>query len=252
MTKRISLLMLLFASFLHTKAQTTDAELTTVILHKDSLFWKAYNTCDISKLDSFFVQDLEFYHDKGGPMLGLPAFVESMKNLCGNPNFKLRREPIPESIHVFPLRKGKDLYGAILTGVHVFYVTKDGKPEFLDGEASFTHLWLLKDGSWKMSRVLSYDHHAANKSRKAITLSNAALKAFAGKYKGPQSEIEITVATDHLVLNNNGKRSDIYPATASEFFMKERNLNFEFVTQSNVKKLLVKEDGGIAEELTRR
>jgi hypothetical protein len=27
--------------------------------------------------------------------------------------------------------------------------------------ATFFHLWLLGDGTWKMARVVSYDHHAA-------------------------------------------------------------------------------------------
>ena len=53
------------------------------------------------------------------------------------------------------------VYGAILSGEHVFYVRQKGKPEVLDGRAKFTHLWLLKDGVWKMSRVLSYDHGPA-------------------------------------------------------------------------------------------
>ena len=31
------------------------------------------------------------------------------------------------------------------------------------GEASFIHLWQYKDGAWKITRVISYDHHAAAK-----------------------------------------------------------------------------------------
>jgi hypothetical protein len=43
----------------------------------------------------------------------------------------------------------------------VFYIKEAGRDEFLDGHAKFTHVWLLKDGAWKMSRVLSYSHGPA-------------------------------------------------------------------------------------------
>jgi hypothetical protein len=29
------------------------------------------------------------------------------------------------------------------------------------GEAKFIHLWQNKDGAWKITRVISYDHGAA-------------------------------------------------------------------------------------------
>jgi len=31
------------------------------------------------------------------------------------------------------------------------------------GEAKFVHLWQNKDGAWKITRVLSYDHHAVSR-----------------------------------------------------------------------------------------
>jgi hypothetical protein len=33
-----------------------------------------------------------------------------------------------------------------------------GVPEWPVGEAKFLHIWQLKDGSWKLTRVVSYDH----------------------------------------------------------------------------------------------
>jgi hypothetical protein len=53
------------------------------------------------------------------------------------------------------------LYGAVISGEHLFYNTTKGGPEALAGRARFTHMLLLKDGAWKMSRVLSYDHGPA-------------------------------------------------------------------------------------------
>ena len=59
------------------------------------------------------------------------------------------------------LRNGDTVYGAIVAGEHLFYVRPPDKPEFLDGRARFVSLWLLKDGAWKMARLLSYDHGPA-------------------------------------------------------------------------------------------
>jgi hypothetical protein len=33
-----------------------------------------------------------------------------------------------------------------------------GAPECPVGEAKFLHIWQLKDGTWKLTRVVSYDH----------------------------------------------------------------------------------------------
>jgi hypothetical protein len=98
--------------------------------------------------------------------VGIDALTESVKkNLCGTNSSRLRREAVAGTIKVFPLRKGNEIYGAIMSGEHVFYVTENGKPEFLDGRANFTHLWLIRNGDYKMARILSFDHRPAS-SRK--------------------------------------------------------------------------------------
>ncbi|MGZ8517387.1 MAG: nuclear transport factor 2 family protein [Chitinophagaceae bacterium] len=156
---------LLLAIFLFSQAglaQTEQQELSSTILAKDSLFWRTYNNCDTSRFKNFFTNDVEFYHDKGGLTLGLEAFASSFKqNLCSNNDFRLRREVVAGTVSVFPLQKSDIIYGAILSGEHVFYVLEQGKKERLDGHARFTHVWLLKEGNWKMSRILSYDHGPA-------------------------------------------------------------------------------------------
>lgn len=147
----------------HAHAQTSDAELTATILHLDSSFWKTYNTCDTASMRQYFTNNLEFYHDKGGAQFGVSDMIDRFaRNLC-NGSFQLRREAVAGTLKVFPMRNGDTIYGAILTGDHYFYITEKGQAEKRTGFARFTHLWLKENGVWKMSRILSYDHGAANK-----------------------------------------------------------------------------------------
>jgi Domain of unknown function (DUF4440) len=145
-------------------AQDTEQKIMKHILHKDSLFWQSYNRCDTSGYDQFFSNDVEFYHDKGGITLGADNMALSLKkNLCSNSDFRIRREEVKGTVKVFTLQNNGVIYGVILSGEHFFYISEKGKTERLDGRAKFTHLWLLKDGVWKMTRILSYDHGPANR-----------------------------------------------------------------------------------------
>ena len=247
--------MLSLFTFSGTKAQESDQQLTDTILRLDHQFWDSYNNCDLEKFAVFFTDDVEFYHDKGGITLGIKDLVASMKNgLCGNrDNFKLRREPVPSSIRVFPLRKNNVIYGAIISGEHIFNVWEKGKKEFADGAANFTHLWLLKNGNWKMARVLSFNHHEAPYMTKktAIHVSESVLRKYAGSYKGPQSGL-VTVKSEKgaLVLTIGKKTFEVYPEKENLFFFKERDLTFGFQVQGNkVIKMIVSERDVPVEEL---
>jgi ketosteroid isomerase-like protein len=158
----VSTLALVLGTVLRVGAAEVAGDVSAAVRERDAAFWKAYNACDVKAMAEYFTEDVEFYHDRGGPTIGHPAFVASLrKDLCGNPDFRIRREAVDGSVHVFPMKKADAVYGAVLSGEHVFYVNEKGKPEFLDGRAKFTHLWTVKGGVWKMSRVLSYDHGPA-------------------------------------------------------------------------------------------
>jgi len=132
----------------------SQADLDRTITALDAALFDAYNRCDLPKFKSFFVDDVEFYHDQGGVTLGAAALTESVKkNICG----QTTRELVPGTLQVFHM-KG---YGALETGVHRF--NHPGHPEIGVGEGRFIHLWQYKDGAWKITRVISYDHHAAQK-----------------------------------------------------------------------------------------
>ena len=236
-------------------AQTSDAGVSAVILHRDSLFWQAYNTCDTQAMRTFLTDDVEFYHDKGGATLGLSALMASIeKNLCADPErYHLRREAVAGSVHVFPLRKNGVVYGAVLSGRHEFYIVERGKDPYVDGLARFTHLWLLREGQWKMARILSYDHGPAPyvNTRREVLLPLGLLRKYAGKYKGPQSGVvEVTLPdSGRLVLGTGNDRMVLYPEAKDRFFSKERDLTFEFTADG---KMIVREHGAVAETLARQ
>ena len=133
----------------------SQAELDKAITALDAALFDSYNKCDLEKFASFFVEDVEFYHDQGGLTLGRAALTDSVKkNICG----KTTRELVPGTLQVFYM-KG---YGAIETGVHRFHHPGHEDTEGV-GEGRFIHLWQCKDGVWRITRVMSYDHHAAQK-----------------------------------------------------------------------------------------
>src|SRR5687767_8141327 len=96
----ITLTFLSAHSFAQGNVQVKD-DVTATIFHKDSLFWVAYNRCDVEGMLAFFTNDLEFYHDKGGITQGMENFRTSLaKGLCGNENFKIRREAVHGTVKV--------------------------------------------------------------------------------------------------------------------------------------------------------
>ncbi len=121
----------------------------------DAALFDAYNKCDLKQFASLIDPNVEFYHDQGGVTLGEPALTESVKkNICG----KVTRELMPGSLKVYYM-KG---YGMLETGVHLFHHPGHEDTEGV-GQGQFIHLWQYKDGAWKVTRVVSYDHHAAGK-----------------------------------------------------------------------------------------
>lgn len=131
-------------------------------MEKDRIFWQAYNDCNLPVFGEFISDDVEFYHDKGGITLGKAALVKSIKdNLCGNrDNFRLKREAVAGTVKVYAMKNGDVIYGAVISGEHVFSRWEKGEAEYKSGQARFTHLWRLTDGTWKMTRILSYSHEA--------------------------------------------------------------------------------------------
>lgn len=160
MIKSISMLILCISSFSLLAQVEKNSELYKTIISKDSLLFDVgFNTCDISQFEKLMSENLEFYHDKGG-ISNKKEFLYNLRNgLCASPDtYQSRRELLKESTKIYPLYKNDILYGVIQNGTHRFYETIADKKESFASSAKFTHVWLLKNGEWKLARSLSYAH----------------------------------------------------------------------------------------------
>jgi ketosteroid isomerase-like protein len=129
-----------------------DEDIFNTISRLDSQLYGAYNSRDFQTLERFFTKDMEFYHDKEG----LTTFDQNMESFKRHfaSDTRTRRELVEGTLEVYPMAG----YGAVELGVHRFYTTEKGQSERLTATARFVHLWQRKDGVWKISRVISYDH----------------------------------------------------------------------------------------------
>ncbi|MEO7577468.1 MAG: nuclear transport factor 2 family protein [Massilia sp.] len=223
----------------------------------DQVFWDAYNKCDIKKLLPMTLEELEFYHDQGGEMIGRKAFESAMeKNICGNPQGRrVRREAIADSVHVYPMMAGGKLYGAVMEGNHQFYGYGPGAPESLQDRARFTHLLLLESGVWKVARVLSYDHKPVqlDAALAEVQLAPAALDALGGQYKAKDGmAISVSRSGNHLLALAGGAKFDLYPTGENNFAMKGRDIRVAFSVNAAGKGqgLVVRERGSVVAEAT--
>lgn len=135
------------------QGQSAEA-LTATISSLDTSLFNAVNHCEMAKVGSFWDKDAEFLHDGASPLYGRDAILDSIqKNLCR----KVQRELVPGSLEVYPLKD----YGAVEIGVHRFLHpwTQD---HGVIGEAKFVHVWKREADGWKITRVISYQHHAVN------------------------------------------------------------------------------------------
>lgn len=221
----------------------------------DSLFWNAYNHCDVATMKACYADDIEFYHDKGGIAIGSQALAKSFqKGPCKNPDsFSLRRDAVPGTIKVYPLYASGTLYGAIVSGDHVFYIRQKDKKPYADGQAKFANLWLIENGTWKMKRVLSYDHqpfsHSNEKTVTTVPVSAAILKEYAGKYQGGENgSLTVQSAKGYLVIISGNARFNAYPSSSTLFVVKEKDLSFQFAKKAaGIMDVIVRENGEIVD-----
>jgi len=127
-------------------------QLVAEISDADRKLFEAFDTCNIPAYAGYLSPDLEFYHDQGGKT-GYQEQLDSLRQRCGEA-LVLRRELVHDSLVV----NAAPGFGAIEAATHQFYAKQKDGTEHLDATAKFTEIWTKASGSWKLVRIISYDH----------------------------------------------------------------------------------------------
>jgi hypothetical protein len=136
--------------------------LTQAIMERDTaLFATFFEQCDPEAIRAMIAEDLEMYHDRDGIVaLSADEFVTAYRRNCESrtpEGWHSRRQLVPESLVVWPVPG----LGAIEEGEHLFYERRGDGPERLAGRARFLQLWRLTGDGWKLARIFSHGHEAA-------------------------------------------------------------------------------------------
>lgn len=123
-----------------------DIELHNTIVKMDSIFFNAYNNCDIETQRKLIDEDLEFYHDNGGLATSKEEILAALKkNICN----KVTRTLTKGSIEVYPIPG----YGAVQMGYHKFFNKLE--PNAKSVPSKFVTIWKKGNNTWTITRVIS-------------------------------------------------------------------------------------------------
>ena len=127
--------------------QPANYELYRTILILDSIFWDAYNNCNIELQTGFYSDSIEFYHDQAGLITSKESILKATKeNICGKINLVLD----DGRIEVYPIEG----FGAIEIGMHRF-VNINAEKETSGIAGKFVFVWQKENEEWKIRRVIS-------------------------------------------------------------------------------------------------
>ena len=123
-----------------------DQKLHATISSMDSIFFDAYNSCNMEKQKEIYADDIEFFHDKSGLSTSKSDILEATKNnICG----KVTRSLIKGSIEVYPINN----YGAVEIGYHKFFNNQE--PDAPSNPSKFIIMWHYEKEQWKITKVIS-------------------------------------------------------------------------------------------------
>lgn len=143
-------------------AAPPSPELVAELAQMDRQLFDAVFGCKPGLLKTLVADDFEFFHDKHGlTTQSGTQFVENIAAMCqrqaAGTDFRARRELVPGSMSVHVIGN----YGAMQMGTHRFFALRAGKPDRLTETGKFIDLWKREGETWKLARVISYDHQLA-------------------------------------------------------------------------------------------
>lgn len=229
-----------FLLLVFTTSAQTKSELVDLLKTKDSLLFDiGFNQCDTNQLERLIAKDIEFYHDKDGITKSREKFIASIEgNLCATGKNILKRVLDKNSFEVFPLYRKGELYGAIQNGDH----------RFGDVLASYSHLWLIYAGEWKLARVFSYNHtqelSVSKTNRLDLTLKD--LTQYIGDYEfSPEFVLTIRIKDGELYGGSQGQEVKISSYAEHRFIDDAQTHDLEFLLdkKGNITALNMKGSG---------
>jgi hypothetical protein len=147
---------------LHPGAPPPTRALIDTLAERDRTLFDAVFGCKLDVLAGMLTDDFEFFHDKWGQTATsgrqfADAIAQGCERQKTGSDFKARRELVEGSMTVHVLNN----YGAMQMGAHRFYALQPGKADRLTETGRFIDLWKQENGTWKLARVISYDHRLA-------------------------------------------------------------------------------------------
>jgi hypothetical protein len=135
-------------------AQSSDAyvykpksqPLYDTIVRMDSIYFDAYNRCDMDKQASIYADSIEFYHDGSGLETSKKDLLAAIKeNICG----KVTRELVKGSMEVYEIPG----FGAVEMALHRFI--NHAENNIVSKPDRFVVVWRHLNNKWQIYRVIS-------------------------------------------------------------------------------------------------
>lgn len=218
----------------------TESDLFNTLKMADSiLFDIGFNQCNLPQVAQLVAEDIEFYHDRDGITKSKDKFIASIKdNLCNSGKNIIKRVLDDASFEVFPLYRNEKIYGAIQNGSHNFGNT----------QAEYSHLWLIQKNEWKLSRVLSYNHHTTQGQTKVsfLEIPTKDLEIYVGSYEfSPDFVLTVSIRGGNLFGGSQGQDVKINCYDKHRFIDDEKTHDLEFILdeKGNISSLKMKGSG---------
>lgn len=181
-------------------AQRDSERLRRTVTLMDKAMFDAFNDCNMAEFAQYYDEEVEFYHDQAGLSVSRDTLVEDIrKNICG----KQRRERTGQPFEILPLAD----FGALQMGEHLFCHPRSGE---CHERARFIHVWRHHQGTWRVTRVVSYDHRPLQPRDPMSSVATARKQLVDEKMPEWLESHGVPSAGVALIMNGELAWSDVY------------------------------------------